>query len=74
MRRGPIWLETIRGHDFSYPLQIWRLTGIGILALSSLAMTACVAERFAPHRWRIHVALAAVSAVALCRSCPALTA
>lgn len=64
---GQLWLESLRGFaTFPYPLQIWRLTGIGLLAFGfALSMTAYVASRFAPGRWLLYVAVAAVLGVIL---------
>ncbi|MFT3725274.1 MAG: histidine kinase [Hyphomonadaceae bacterium] len=62
---GQLWLESIRGFtNFLYPLQIWRLSGIGILAFGfGLALTAYVAHRFVPGLWRLHVLAAALLAI-----------
>ncbi|HEV7690624.1 MAG TPA: histidine kinase [Hyphomonadaceae bacterium] len=64
---GQLWLESLRGFiAFLYPLQIWRLSAIGVLALGfALALTAYLAHRFAHRRWRLHVVIAAVIALAL---------
>lgn len=64
---GQLWLEALRGFtSFVYPLQLWRLSGIGILALAfGMALTAYVAHRFAPRRWRLHAAAAAAAGLAL---------
>lgn len=64
---GQLWLESLRGlTSFAYPLQIWRLSAIGVLAFAfGLALTAYVARRFAPRRWRLHAGAAALAALAL---------
>ncbi len=64
---GQLWLEAMRGFtSYPYPVQIWRLSGIAFLAFAfALSMTAYVASRFAPHRWRLYVAIAAVAGLAL---------
>jgi hypothetical protein len=64
---GQLWLESLRGFmTFPYPVQIWRLIGIAILAFGfSLSLTAYVAGRFVPKRWRMHVAVAALLAVVM---------
>ena len=64
---GQLWLETLRGFtSFPYPLQIWRLSAVGGLALAfGLALAAYIAHRFAPRRWRAHVAAAAAAALIL---------
>lgn len=61
---GQLWLESIRGFtNFPYPLQIWRLSGIGALAFGfGLTLTAYVAHRFAPKRWGLHVLVSALLA------------
>jgi hypothetical protein len=64
---GQLWLESLRGFtSFAYPLQLWRLTGVGVLAFAfGMALTAYVAHRFAPRRWLLCVAMAAAAALAL---------
>jgi hypothetical protein len=64
---GQLWLESLRGFtSFAYPLQLWRLTGVGVLAFAfGMALTAYVAHRFAHRRWRFCVAAAAAAALAL---------
>ncbi len=64
---GQLWLESVRGFtSYPYPVQVWRLTGIAVLAFAfALCMTAYVAGRFAPLRWRIYVAVAGVVGLAL---------
>lgn len=64
---GQLWLESLRGlTSFAYPLQIWRLSAIGVLALAfGLALTAYVAPRFAPRRWTLYLGAAALFALAL---------
>lgn len=64
---GQLWLESVRGFtSYPYPVQVWRLTGIAVLAFAfALCMTAYVAGRFAPRRWRIYVAIAGVVGLAL---------
>ena len=64
---GQLWLESVRGFtSFAYPLQIWRLSGVGVLAFAfGLALAAYVAHRFAPHRWGLYVAAAIVAGLAL---------
>lgn len=64
---GQLWLESLRGFTtFPYPMQIWRLIGIALLAFGfALSMTAYVASRFTPGRWVLHVAVAALLAVVL---------
>jgi hypothetical protein len=64
---GQLWLESLRGFTtFAYPLQIWRLSAIGVLAFAfAMALTAYVAHRFAHRRWRLHVVMAAAAALAL---------
>ena len=59
---GQLWLESTRGFTtFPYPMQIWRLMGIALLAFGfALSMTAYVASRFAPGRWLRYVAVAAL--------------
>ena len=49
---GQLWLESLRGFtSFAYPLQLWRLSAIGILAFAfGMALTAYVAHRFAHRR------------------------
>jgi len=63
---GQLWLESLRGFvGIPYPMQVWRLSVIALLALGfALSMTAYVARRFAPSRWRAHVAASAVLAIA----------
>ncbi|MDZ4760116.1 MAG: histidine kinase [Alphaproteobacteria bacterium] len=62
-----LWLESLRGFlSFPYPIQVWRLMGIAILAFGfALSMTAYVAGRFVPKRWLLHVMLAALSGVVM---------
>lgn len=64
---GQLWLESLRGFtSFAYPLQLWRLSGVGVLAfVFGMALTAYVAHRFAHRRWRLHVVMAAAAALAL---------
>jgi len=64
---GQLWLETLRGFtSFAYPLQIWRLSAVGVLAFGfGMALAAYVAHRFAHRRWLIYVAAAAAAALAL---------
>lgn len=64
---GQLWLESLRGFTtFPYPMQIWRLIGIAMLAFGfALSMTAYVASRFAPRRWLLYVAVAALLGVVL---------
>jgi hypothetical protein len=64
---GQLCLESIRGFTaFLYPMQIWRLSGIAVLAFSlSLMLTAYIAHRFTPARWRLHVLAAAILALAI---------
>jgi hypothetical protein len=64
---GQLWLESLRGFtSFAYPLQLWRLTGVGVLAFAfGMALTAYIAHRFAHRRWRLYVAAAAAAALAL---------
>lgn len=64
---GQLWLESLRGFmTFPYPMQIWRLIGIAVLAFGfALSLTAYVAGRFTPKRWRMHVAVAALLGVVL---------
>jgi Histidine kinase len=64
---GQFGLESLRAFTpYPYPLQAWRLVGIAILAFAfALSMTAYVARRFAPERWRLHVAGAAVIGLTL---------
>ncbi len=64
---GQLWLESVRGFtSFPYPLQIWRLSGVGVFAfVFGVVLTAYVAHRFAPRRWGFCLALAAAAALAL---------
>jgi hypothetical protein len=64
---GQLALEVVRAMaNYAYPLQIWRLSGIGALAfVFGLALAAYVAHRFAPARWRVSVMIAAATALAL---------
>lgn len=64
---GQLWLESLRGFiSFAYPLQLWRLSAIGVLAFAfGMALTAYIAHRFACRRWRLHVVMAAAAALAL---------
>jgi len=58
---GQFVLEHIRAiTTYPYPMHVWRLVGIAVLAFAfALTMTAYVAGRFTPRRWRLHVAIAA---------------
>jgi hypothetical protein len=64
---GQLWLESLRGlTSFAYPLQLWRLSAVGVLAFGfGMALTAYVAHRFVHRRWRLHVATAAGAGLAL---------
>ncbi|HEX5006942.1 MAG TPA: histidine kinase [Hyphomonadaceae bacterium] len=64
---GQLWLESLRGFtSFAYPLQIWRLSAVGVLAFGfGMALVAYVAHRFAHRRWLVYVAAAAAAALVL---------
>lgn len=62
-----LWLESLRGFtSFAYPLQLWRLSAVGVFAFGfGLALAAYIAHRFAPRRWRLHVVMAGAAALGL---------
>jgi hypothetical protein len=57
---GQLWAEALRGLvSYAYPLQIWRLSAIALLAFGfATALTAYVARRFEPRTWPVYVGIA----------------